>query len=68
MNHNRSLNNNIIRTHERARKIAYRDKKSTFEELLEKYKSVTVHMKNEQILITEMFKVQNKCLRQLEIK
>ena len=31
MNHNRSLNNNIIRTHERARKVAYRDKKSTFE-------------------------------------
>ena len=36
MNHNRSLNNNINRIHERALKIVYRDKKSTFKELLEK--------------------------------
>ena len=42
MNHNRSLNNNINRIHERALRIVYRDKKSTFKELLEKDSSVTL--------------------------
>ena len=36
MNHNRSLNNNINRIYEKALRIGYRDKKSTFKELLEK--------------------------------
>ena len=61
INHNRSLNNNINRIHKRALRIVYRDNKSTFKELLEKYNSVTVHMKNLQVLVTEMYKVQNSC-------
>ena len=61
MNHNRSLHNNIIRIHERALRIIYRDKKSTFTELLEKDNSVTVHMKNIQVLVMEMYKVQKNC-------
>lgn len=54
-----SLNNKINRTHERVLGVVYRDKKSTFEDLLEKAKSVTVHMNNVQVLVTEMFKVQS---------
>ena len=61
MNHNHSLNNNINRIHERALSIVYRDKKSTFKGLLEKDNSVTVHVKNLQVLVTEMYKVQNNC-------
>ena len=56
MNHNRSLNNNINRIHEKALRIVYRDKKSNFKELLQKDNSVTVHVKNLQVLVTEMYK------------
>ena len=45
MNHNRSLNNNINRIHERALRIVSRDKKSTFNELLEKDNSVPFTLK-----------------------
>ena len=37
----------------------YQDKKSSFEELLQKDNSVSVHMKNSQYLATEIFKVKN---------
>ena len=55
MNHNWNLNNNNI-IHERALRIVYTDKKSTFRELLEKDNYVIIHVKNLQILITEMYK------------
>ena len=61
LDRNRNLNNNINRIHERALRIVDRDKKSTFKELLEKDNSVTVHVKNLQILVTKMYKVQNNC-------
>ena len=61
MNHNRSLNSNINRIHKRALRIVSRDKKSTFNELLEKDNSVTIHVKNLQVLVMEMYKVQNNC-------
>ena len=59
MNHSRTLNNRINRIHERSLRVVYNDKKSTFEELLERDKSVTRHIRNLQILVTEMFKVKN---------
>ena len=34
----------------------------TFQELLENDNSVTVHLKNLQVLVTEMYKEQNNCL------
>ena len=43
----------------RALRILYQDKKSSFEKLLQKDKSVSVHMKNLQYLATEIFKVKN---------
>ena len=60
MNYNWSLNNNIYRNHERVLRTVYRDKKSTFKELLEKDNSVTFHVKN-LVLLTEMYKVQTDC-------
>ena len=60
MNHNWSLNNNN-RIHERALRTVYRNKKSTFKELLEHDKSATIHVTNLQVLVTEMCKVQNNC-------
>ena len=59
MNHSRTLNNRITRIHERSLRVVYNDKKSTFEELLEMDKSITTHIRNLQILVTEMFKVKN---------
>ena len=55
----RALNNKINSIHERALKIIYNNSKSTFEELLNKYSSVSIHHRNLQVLTTEMFKIKN---------
>ena len=47
----------------RALRILYQDKKSSFEKLLQKGKSVSVRMKNLQYLATEIFKVKNSLSR-----
>ena len=51
--------NRINNIHHRAVRILYQDKKSNFEKLLQKDKSVSLHMKNLQYLATEIFKVKN---------
>ena len=53
MFHSRSLNNKINRIHERALRITYNDKSSSFQNLLEKDNSVTIHHRNIKILATE---------------
>ena len=58
MFHSRALNNKTNSVHERARRIIYNDK-STFEELLNKDNSVSIHDKNLQVLAIEMFKIKN---------
>ena len=55
----RALNNKIKSIHERALRITYNDSKSTFEELLNKDNSVSIHHRNLQVLITEMFKIKS---------
>ena len=55
--HNRTLDNKINRTHERALRIVYRDKTSNFTELLQKDNAVTVHQRNLKVLATEICKV-----------
>ena len=60
MFHNGTLNNKINKLHERALRITYKDEKSTFSELLEKDKSVTIHERNIQKLPTLLYKVKNK--------
>ena len=59
MYHNRSVNNRINRIHERALRIAYKDALSSFEELLVKDKSVTIHERNLQKVVIEIYKVKN---------
>ena len=56
MFHSRSLNNKINRIHKRLLRITYNDKSSSFQNLLEKDSSVTIHDKNIKILATETYK------------
>ena len=46
MFHSRGLNNKINRMHERALTITYKDKSSTFPQLLENDNSVSIHHRN----------------------
>ena len=57
MCHSCTMNNKINRLHERCLHIVHSDKTSSFEKLLEKDGSVTIHTRNLQTLATEMFKV-----------
>ena len=53
----RTMNNTIKCIHKRALRLVYLDYVSSFEELLKKDKSVTIHQRNIQLLAIEMFKV-----------
>ena len=59
MFHSRQINHKINKLHERALRIVYNDRFSSFSSLLSKDKSVTVHQRNLQILATEMYKMLN---------
>ena len=56
---NRAMNARINKLQERSLRILYRDDESTFEELLVKDNSITVHDQNIKLLALEMFKVKN---------
>ena len=57
MFYSRSLNNKINSLHERALRITQRDRSSSFENLLKKDNTVSIHHRNLQALAIEMFKV-----------
>ena len=57
MCHNHSLNHKIYQLHERCLQIIYCDKKSSFDKLLDKDESFSVHHQNIQKPCIEMFKV-----------
>ena len=59
MCHRRGLNNKINNIHERALRIVYHDKISSFKILLKRDKSTSIYMKKLQYLATELFKVKN---------
>ena len=63
MFHSRKLNHKINRLHERALRLVYKDKMLSFQELLEKDDSVTIHHRNLQRLATEMYKIKNNLSR-----
>ena len=59
MFHRPALNNKINRLHKHCLRTIHNDKTSTFNELLERDYSVSLHYRNIQALATEMFKVAN---------
>ena len=59
MFHSRKLNNRINRIHERALRLVYKDNLSTYDELLKKDNSFSIHHRNIQILAMEMYKVKH---------
>ena len=59
MFHSRGLNNKINSLHERGLRTTYGDKSSSFQDLLKKDNSVSIHHRNIQALATEIFKVKN---------
>ena len=59
MCHSCANNNKINRLQERCLRVIYSDKQSSFQTLLEKDGSVSIHNRNLQFLATEMYKVKN---------
>ena len=59
MFHNRTLNNEINKLHERALRIVFKDDNLTFVELLDKDNYVAIHHKNLQRLAGETYKIKN---------
>ena len=57
MFHSRFLNSKINRLHERCMRLIYGNKATSFGELLEQDKTVSIHIRNLQMLATEMFTV-----------
>ena len=57
--YSRALNNKINTIHQRSLRTTYNDRTLTFEELLRKNNSVTIHHRNLQVLATELYKVEN---------
>ena len=59
MCHSRSIHTRINRIHERSLRIVYSDDVSSFEQLLEKSGSVSIHHRNLQLLAIEIYKAIN---------
>ena len=57
--YDRTLDHRINRTQERALRIAYKDYGNDFGFLLEQTKSVPIHVRNLQLLMTEMYKTKS---------
>ena len=59
MFHSRALNNKINKLHERGLRLVYKDASLSFQQLLEKDNSVTIHHRNLRKLAAEMYKLKN---------
>ena len=67
MCHSRGLNSRINRLHERALRVVYKSDNLSFQQLLEKDESFTIHERNLQKLATEMYKVKhNLCPKSMK--
>ena len=65
MLHNRKLNARVNKIHEKSLRIVYNDRRSTFEELLIKDETFTIHVRNIQFLAIELYKVVNEISSEL---
>ena len=54
-----ALNNRINKIHERALRVVHQNKNLSFSELLVLDNAVTIHQRNVQVLVTEIFKVKS---------
>ena len=59
MFHDRGISQKINRLHERALRIVYKDNTLNFAQILEKDKSVTIHIRNLHSLAIELYKVKH---------
>ena len=59
MLHSRRLNTRINRIRERALRVVFKDSNSSFDELLVRNNSVSIHIRNIQLLAIELHKVAN---------
>ena len=59
MCHSTRINNQISKLHKCALRLVYNGKSASFREHLERYNSVTIHERNIQVLLTEIFKVKS---------
>ena len=59
MCHSRENDRKINRLHERCLRTMYNDEQSSFNELLKKDGSISIHERNIQVLATEMYKISN---------
>ena len=59
MCHNRKINTQINKLYERTFRLVYSDKSSSFRKLLERDNSVTIHERNIEVLLTEIFKIKS---------
>ena len=67
MCHSRDLNRKINKLHERALRAVYKDKHLTFEQILNRDGSFTMHERNLQKLAVEMYKVKhNLCPKPIQ--
>ena len=57
MFHSRGINNKMNRIHERSLRITYNNKSSSFQDLLDKDNSVTIHHRKIRTFAIETFKV-----------
>ena len=63
--HSRTLNNETNSIQERALKINSNDRKSSFEELLRKDNTVSIHHRSLQLLATEIVKIKNNAASEI---
>ena len=57
MFHTKQLSNRINSLHEKSLRLTYQDRNSSFSELLNLDKSVSIHYRNIKYLLTEIYKV-----------
>jgi len=57
--HNRELNTKINTLHHRALRIVYRDETFSFQDLLSRDGTLTIHQRNIHLLATEIYKVEH---------